>query len=90
MTGDFETKTVPSPVMLLCVEHVKFRKAGPGKSPIGMLCIYEDHVDWNGSDVDDENLSVPFSSIKCILFLFIIYIINTGFGYVNLERKSQC
>lgn len=31
---------------LLRVDHVKYRKAGDGKSPIGRLALFTDFIEW--------------------------------------------
>uniref|UniRef100_A0A183C017 BSD domain-containing protein n=1 Tax=Globodera pallida TaxID=36090 RepID=A0A183C017_GLOPA len=52
------------PGLLLKVECVKYRKAGPGKSPLGSLCIHDDRIQWSSELEKDDQLSVPFSKVK--------------------------
>ncbi|KAL3120965.1 hypothetical protein niasHT_002593 [Heterodera trifolii] len=49
---------------LLKVDHVKYRKAGPGKSPLGTLCIHDDRIQWGSEAEKDDELVVPFSKVK--------------------------
>uniref|UniRef100_A0A1I7WMU0 BSD domain-containing protein n=1 Tax=Heterorhabditis bacteriophora TaxID=37862 RepID=A0A1I7WMU0_HETBA len=49
--------------LLLSLDHVKYRKPGEGRSPIGRLMLYREHVEWHdntGSDI----LYVKFIQIK--------------------------
>uniref|UniRef100_A0A1I8BJ52 BSD domain-containing protein n=1 Tax=Meloidogyne hapla TaxID=6305 RepID=A0A1I8BJ52_MELHA len=52
------------PSLLLHVERVKYRKTGPGKSPLGSFYIYDDRVEWI-SDLDStDQMVVHLSKIK--------------------------
>ncbi|KAI3408135.1 hypothetical protein GPALN_011986 [Globodera pallida] len=62
--SDPKNKAVQQPGLLLKVECVKYRKAGPGKSPLGSLCIHDDRIQWSSELEKDDQLSVPFSKVK--------------------------
>lgn len=55
--------------LLLKVEYVKYRISGPGKSPIGVLCIFENRVEWSAPNFK-EKLMVPFGRIKSSFFTY--------------------
>lgn len=73
--------------LLLRVEQVKYRKAGPGKSPLGTLCIFDDRIQWTSEAVDDaadDQLVVPFSKVKGSFFRK-----NLGKNPNIVKRKSS-
>lgn len=49
--------------LLLRVEHVKYRMHGGGKSPVGTICVYTDHLEWL-DNASDEKLVVLFNDIR--------------------------
>lgn len=49
--------------LLLKIDNVKYRITGPGKSPVGTLCIFENRVEWSAPNFKDK-LLVPFGCIK--------------------------
>lgn len=57
--------------LLLRVEQIKFRKAGPGKSPLGTFSIYEDHVEWINTADKSDQLLIHLSKIKGLRLLLI-------------------
>jgi hypothetical protein len=57
-------KSSKEPVLLLKVDQIKYRKPGPGKSPMGTFCIYEDHVEWTNNTDQVDQLLIHFSKIK--------------------------
>ncbi|PIO61633.1 BSD domain protein [Teladorsagia circumcincta] len=49
--------------LLLSLDHVKYRKSGDGRSPIGRLLLYKEHVEWR-DNAGPEILYVKFMQIK--------------------------
>ncbi|KAK6040454.1 BSD domain protein [Cooperia oncophora] len=49
--------------LLLSLDHVKYRKSGDGRSPIGRLLLYKEHVEWR-DNAGPEVLYVKFMQIK--------------------------
>ncbi|CAI4225429.1 unnamed protein product [Auanema sp. JU1783] len=49
--------------LLLEINHVKYRKAGEGRSPIGRLLLYSEHIQWEDNAGGDV-LYVKFIQIK--------------------------
>ncbi|CAB3406565.1 unnamed protein product [Caenorhabditis bovis] len=49
--------------LLFRADHIKYRKAGDGKSPIGRLSIYKEYVEWR-DNASPEVLTVKFIHIK--------------------------
>lgn len=57
--------------LLLRVDQVKYRKTGPGKSPLGTFYVYDDRVEWvNDSDSDDKMVIHLFKIKGLIIFYF--------------------
>ncbi|KJH47952.1 putative serine--tRNA ligase [Dictyocaulus viviparus] len=54
---------VDSSDLLLSLDHVKYRKSGDGRSPIGRLLLYKEHVEWR-DDAGPEVLFIKFMQIK--------------------------
>ena len=52
------------PSLLLRIEQIKYRKSGPGKSPLGTICIFEDRIEWTNDSDKSDQLLVHFSKIK--------------------------
>uniref|UniRef100_A0A915LHM2 BSD domain-containing protein n=1 Tax=Meloidogyne javanica TaxID=6303 RepID=A0A915LHM2_MELJA len=52
------------PSLLLRVEQVKYRKTGPGKSPLGEFYIYDDRVEWISDSDSSDKMVVHLSKIK--------------------------
>nr|CAD2198854.1 unnamed protein product [Meloidogyne enterolobii] len=50
--------------LLLRVEQVKYRKTGPGKSPLGEFYIYDDRVEWISDSDSSDKMVVHLSKIK--------------------------
>jgi len=50
--------------LLLRVEQVKYRKTGPGKSPLGQFYIYDDRVEWISDSDSSDKMVVHLSKIK--------------------------
>ncbi|VDO71289.1 unnamed protein product [Heligmosomoides polygyrus] len=49
--------------LLLTLDHVKYRKAGDGRSPVGRLLLYREHIEWR-DNAGPEILYVKFMQIK--------------------------
>ncbi|VDM67329.1 unnamed protein product, partial [Strongylus vulgaris] len=49
--------------LLLTLDHIKYRKPGDGRSPIGRLMLYREHVEWR-DNAGPEILYVKFMQIK--------------------------
>ncbi|WKY08749.1 hypothetical protein Q1695_007904 [Nippostrongylus brasiliensis] len=49
--------------LLLSLDHVKYRKAGDGRSPVGRLLLYKEHVEWR-DNAGPEILYIKFMQIK--------------------------
>ncbi|CAD6195185.1 unnamed protein product [Caenorhabditis auriculariae] len=49
--------------LLLKVDHVKYRKAGEGRSPVGRLLVYKEYVEWR-DNTSPEVLNLKFMHIK--------------------------
>ncbi|EYC37957.1 hypothetical protein Y032_0754g2058 [Ancylostoma ceylanicum] len=49
--------------LLLTLDHIKYRKSGDGRSPIGRLMLYKEHVEWR-DNAGPEILYVKFMQIK--------------------------
>uniref|UniRef100_A0A0K0DMM0 BSD domain-containing protein n=1 Tax=Angiostrongylus cantonensis TaxID=6313 RepID=A0A0K0DMM0_ANGCA len=49
--------------LLLSLDHIKYRKPGDGRSPIGRLLLYKEHVEWR-DNAGPEVLFVKFMQIK--------------------------
>ncbi|KAF1759416.1 hypothetical protein GCK72_015883 [Caenorhabditis remanei] len=48
---------------LISVDHVKYRKAGAGKSPVGLLAVFSDHIEWR-DDASPEVFTWELTRIK--------------------------
>jgi hypothetical protein len=62
--------------LLLRVEQVKYRKTGPGKSPLGTFYIFDDHIEWKSDSDPTDQMTVHLSKIKglpCFKFLVFIF-----------------
>lgn len=50
--------------LFLKIFQVKYRKAGPGRSPLGTLCVFDDRVEWTSDGDASDQLLVPFAKVK--------------------------
>ncbi|EGT48498.1 hypothetical protein CAEBREN_29027 [Caenorhabditis brenneri] len=84
---------------LLRVDHVKYRKAGEGKSPIGRLALYSDFVEWrdNGSPevfnckfirITGQRVSPPHKS-KVQLQLILTNDEQATFVFLNPKASKE-
>ncbi|KAJ1373844.1 hypothetical protein KIN20_036370 [Parelaphostrongylus tenuis] len=60
---ELREKMVDTSELLLSLDHIKYRKAGDGRSPIGRLLLYKEHVEWR-DNAGPEVLYVKFMQIK--------------------------
>ena len=52
------------PSLLLRIEQVKYRKTGPGKSPLGTFYIFNDRVEWISDSDSTDQMVVHLPKIK--------------------------
>ncbi|KAI6191297.1 Seryl-tRNA synthetase [Aphelenchoides bicaudatus] len=50
--------------LLISRDYIKYRQAGPGKSPLGTISVYKDRVEWKENGKDEPLLSIPYNDIK--------------------------
>ncbi|CAD5219558.1 unnamed protein product [Bursaphelenchus okinawaensis] len=63
MTGSRKIAEVGTD-LLKKVHNVKYRVAGKGKSPIGVLVVYQNRVEWIQNDETTPTLTILYSNVK--------------------------